>query len=97
MFGALHLSTYRGFEWAKHNTTDGASVAPETLVDMDSGTFASYFSDWDPNSSPKVLITTLLKAMRVTRNSFEELVGVFPGAEFVRRKERGFEMGRIAG
>jgi len=35
--------------------------------------------------------------MRVTRNFFEELVGVFPGAEFVRRKERAFEMGRIAG
>lgn len=28
----------------------------------------------------------------------DELVGVFPGAEFIRRKKgKGFELGRIAG
>jgi len=96
----LELSTFQPIEGSSgSNTTpaDGAPMVPETFVDMDSVTFASYFSDWDPNSPPKVLITTSLKAMRVTRNFFEELVGVSPGAEFVRRKERGFEMGRIAG
>jgi len=65
---------------------------------MNSGTFALYFSDWYPNSPPKVLITTSLKATRVTCNFFEGLVGVSPRDEFVRRKkERRFEMGRISG
>jgi len=61
-------------------------MALESFVDMDSGTFASYFSGWDPNSPQKVLITTSLKATRVTRKFFKELVGIFPRAEFVRRK-----------
>jgi len=61
---------------------------------MGSDMFASYFSEWDPNSPPKVLITTSPKATKATRDFFEELVGVFPGAGFFRRKkERGFEMG----
>jgi len=73
-------------------------MAPETFVDIDSVTFASYFSDWDPDSPQKALITTSPKVTKVTRNFFEELVGVFPGAEFVRRKkERGFEVDGIAG
>ena len=78
--------------------TDGAFMAPEAFVDMDSVTFASYFSDWDPDSPQKVLITTSPKATKVTREFFEELVGIFSRAEFVRRrKERGFEVGGIAG
>ena len=78
--------------------TGGVSMAPETSADIDSDPFASYFSEWDPNSPPKVLITTSPKATKVTYNFCEELVDIFPGAEFIRRKKgRGFEMGRIAG
>jgi len=74
------------------------SVAQETSADIDSDPFASYFSDWDPNTPPKLLITTSPKATKVTYNFCEELVDIFPGAEFIRRKKgRGFEMGRIAG
>lgn len=77
---------------------DDVSIAPETSADIDSDPFASYFSDWDPNTPPKVLITTSPKATKVTYSFCEELVDVFPGAEFIRRKKgRGFEMGRIAG
>ena len=47
---------------------------------------------------PKVLITTGPKASRATYDFCDELVGVIPGAEFIRRKKgKGFEMGRIAG
>ena len=78
--------------------TGGVSMAPETSADIDSDPFASYFSEWDQNSPPKVLITTSPKATKVTYNFCEELVDIFPGAEFIRRKKgRGFEMGRIAG
>lgn len=73
-------------------------MASETSVDIDSDPFASYFSDWDPSTPPKVLITTSPKATKVTYNFCEELADIFPGAEFIRRKKgRGFEMGRIAG
>jgi len=38
------------------------------------------------------------RAAKVTYNFCEELVDVFPGAGFIRRKkERGFGMDRIAG
>ena len=77
---------------------DSTCMAPETSADIDSDPFASYFSDWDPNAPPKVLITTSPKATKVTYNFCEELVDIFPGSEFIRRKKgRGFEMGRIAG
>ncbi len=46
----------------------------------------------------QVLITTSPKATRTTYKFCDELIGVFPGAEFRRRpKTRGFEMGKIAG
>jgi len=77
---------------------NGTSMAPETSADIDADPFASYFSDWDPNAPPKVLITTSPKVTKVTYNFCEELMDIFPGAEFIRRKKgRGFEMGRIAG
>ena len=77
---------------------DGVSMNTETSADIDSDPFASYFSDWDPSTPPKVLITTSPKATKVTYNFCEELVDIFPGAEFIRRKKgRGFEVGRIAG
>ena len=73
-------------------------MAQETSADIDSDPFASYFSDWDPTTPPKLLITTSHRATKVTYNFCEELVDIFPGAKFIRRKKgRGFEMGRIAG
>ena len=69
-------------------------MASETFVDTDSDPFALYFSDWDPNSLLKFLITTSPKATKVTYNICEELVGVFSGVEFVRVE--GWD-GQIAG
>ena len=52
----------------------------------------------DPNIPPKILITTSPKASKATYDFSDELVGIFPGAEFIRRKKgKGFELGRIAG
>jgi len=64
-------------------------MTPETFADVESDLFASYFSDWDPSTPPKVLITTSLRAKNATCDCCEELVGVFSGAEFFRRKKRG--------
>jgi ribosome production factor 1 len=71
----------------------------EAAADIASDPFASYFSSTDdPTIPPKVLITTSPKATRTTYEFCDELVGIFPGAEFHRRpKTRGFEMGKIAG
>ncbi|KAH9175985.1 Brix-domain-containing protein [Lactarius sanguifluus] len=71
----------------------------EAAADIASDSFASYFSSTDdPTIPPKVLITTSPKATRAAYEFCDELVGVFPGAEFHRRpKTRGFEMGKIAG
>ncbi|EMD39036.1 hypothetical protein CERSUDRAFT_93076 [Gelatoporia subvermispora B] len=71
----------------------------ESAADIESDPFAAYFSGaLDPSVPPKVLITTSPKATRVSYEFCEELVSVFPGAEFHRRpKGRGFEMGKIAG
>ncbi|KAK7023378.1 Ribosome production factor 1 [Paramarasmius palmivorus] len=71
----------------------------ETAADIDNDPFAYYFtSEEDPNIPPKVLITTSPKASKATYEFCDEIVGVFPGAEFIRRKKgKGFEMGRIAG
>jgi ribosome production factor 1 len=73
----------------------------EVSYDIANDPFASYFhpaGDADPSNPPKLLITTSMKATRTTYDFCEELVGVFPDAEFIRRKKgKGFEMGRIAG
>lgn len=71
----------------------------ESAADVAADPFAEYFSGvLDPTIPPKVLITTSPKATRLTYDFCDELVGVFPGAEFIRRKKgKGFEMGRIAG
>jgi ribosome production factor 1 len=79
-------------------TNENAAPIDESAADVDSDPFASYFTDWDPTLPPKVLITTSPKAKKMTYNFCEELVDIFPGSEFIRRKKgRGFEMGRIAG
>lgn len=71
----------------------------ESAADLAADPFAAYFSgDVDTSVPPKVLITTSARATRVTYGFCEELVTIFPGAEFIRRKKgRGFEMGKIAG
>ncbi|KIM44616.1 hypothetical protein M413DRAFT_357804 [Hebeloma cylindrosporum] len=67
--------------------------------DLANDPFASYFDSVDdPTIPPKILITTSPKASKSTYDFCDELVGVFPGAEFIRRKKgKGFEVGRIAG
>ena len=77
-----------------------ASIRAEELnADLASDPFATYFNFTDdPHTPPKVLITTSPKASKATYDFCDELVGVFPGAEYVRRKKgKGFEVGRIAG
>ncbi|KAF8159567.1 anticodon-binding protein [Crassisporium funariophilum] len=71
----------------------------ELAADLANDPFASYFTSVDdPSLPPKILITTSPKASKVTYEFCDELVGIFPGAEFIRRKKgKGFEMGRIAG
>ncbi|KAI0272637.1 anticodon-binding protein [Gloeopeniophorella convolvens] len=83
------------------SSTSAAAQQPsaEAAADIASDPFASYFSsNDDPTIPPKVLITTSPKATRVSYEFCDELVGIFPGAEFHRRpKTRGFEVGKIAG
>lgn len=71
----------------------------ELAKDLDNDPFASYFTGTaDPTVAPKVLITTSPQVTKVTYTLCEELVGLIPGGEFIRRKKgKGFEMGRIAG
>ncbi|KAJ6561575.1 anticodon-binding protein [Mycena vulgaris] len=70
-----------------------SSAQEETAQDIASDPFASYFSSTDdPSIPPKILITTSPKATKATYDFCDELVGVFPGAEFIRRKKgKGFE------
>ena len=92
---------------ASSSTDPGTSTAAqpdaEVLFDIATDPFAPYFSSAIPSSTdapptPKVLITTSQRATRASYDFCDELVGIFPGAEFVRRKKgQGFEMGRIAG
>jgi ribosome production factor 1 len=67
--------------------------------DIASDPFSRYFNfEDDPNVPPKVLITTSPKASKSTYDFCDELVGIFPGAEYIRRKKgKGFVIGRIAG
>ncbi|EUC59113.1 ribosome production factor 1 [Rhizoctonia solani AG-3 Rhs1AP] len=74
----------------------------ENTEDIANDEFAGHFdstaSDFDPTKAPKVLITTSQRATKASFQFCEELVSVFPGAEFIRRKRgHGFEIGRIAG
>jgi len=76
------------------------SAVPEEFArDLENDPFASYFADVeDPTVPPRILITTSAKASKATYELCNELLGVFPGAEYKQRKKgKGFEMGRIAG
>jgi ribosome production factor 1 len=85
------------------NNAESAHPIPQDGISFDiaNDQFAEYFmpsTEVDPTIPPKVLITTSMKATKVSYEFCEELVGIFPGAEFIRRKKGpGFEMGRIAG
>ena len=95
------------YENAAHVTEPSTSTAAvqigdQNAYDISVDPFASYFSsaavgDGEP-LPPKVLITASSKSTKVAFDFCEELVGVFPGSEFIRRKKnKGFEIGRIAG
>ncbi|KAL0577532.1 Ribosome production factor 1 [Marasmius crinis-equi] len=81
------------------NPDEQTQTIDETTADISNDPFSYYFtSEDDPTIPPKVLITTSPKASKATYDFCDEIVGVFPGAEFIRRKKgKGFEMGRIAG
>lgn len=80
---------------------DGASPIQldELNIDTASDPFSRYFNfEDDPTVPPKVLVTTSPKASKSTYDFCDELVGIFPGAEYIRRKKgKGFEIFRIAG
>ncbi|KAJ7627580.1 anticodon-binding protein [Mycena polygramma] len=84
---------------AKTEANDPAAKKEENAQDLAADPFSAYFSSTnDPTVPPKILITTSPKATKATYDFCDELVGVFPGAEFIRRKKgKGFEVGRIAG
>jgi ribosome production factor 1 len=69
--------------------------SPEDITDP----FESYFSSTDdPTLPPKVLVTTSPKATKATYHFCDELVGIFPGGEFIRRKKgRKFDLDKVAG
>ncbi|SJL03958.1 related to Ribosome production factor 1 [Armillaria ostoyae] len=77
----------------------GSTTPGESATDIANDPFADYFTSTDdPAIPPKILITTSPKASKATYDFCDEIVGVFPGAEFIRRKKgKGFELGRIAG
>lgn len=81
------------------NDEDEIKPDEEVNIDMENDPFAGYFdSEADPTTPPKVLITTSPQASKATYSFCDEIVGIFPGAEFIRRKKgKGFEMGTIAG
>ncbi|TFK74973.1 Brix-domain-containing protein [Pluteus cervinus] len=94
------LDNMREFDPSILTADPSTSTAAQEELDADlaSDPFASYFTSTDdPSLPPKILITTSPKATRTTFDFCDELVGVFPGAEFIRRKKgKGFEIGRIA-
>ena len=77
--------------------TGSSHIAPEEVAaDIASDPFTSYFTTKDPEYLPKILITTSPKVSKATYDYCDELVGMFPGAEFIQRKKgKGFEMGWI--
>ncbi|EJU03799.1 Brix-domain-containing protein [Dacryopinax primogenitus] len=76
----------------------GREMHPESALDIQNDPFAAYFSsENDPTLAPKVLVTTSTKATNVTYEFCHELCGIFPGAQFVRRKKgQDFQIGKIA-
>ncbi|KAG8689459.1 hypothetical protein FRC09_012414 [Ceratobasidium sp. 395] len=83
-------------------SSHGDQADTENTIDIATDEFAEHFTPATatgagPANTPTILITTSQKATKTTFQFCEELVSVFPGAEFIRRKRgHGFEMGRIA-
>ncbi|CAE7074936.1 unnamed protein product [Rhizoctonia solani] len=91
-----------GVEGTESKQPAPGQMDTENTEDITKDEFAGHFDstapDFDPTRAPKVLVTTSQRATKVSFQFCEELVSVFPGAEFIRRKRgHGFEMGRIAG
>ncbi|KAF8312194.1 Brix-domain-containing protein [Clavulina sp. PMI_390] len=89
-------------------SANNEEIDDENAHDISTDPFASYFSLSSPSLSidpetglplpPKVLITTSSRATKVTFDFCAELKDVIPGGEFIRRKKnKGFEIGRVAG
>lgn len=90
------LDNTREYDPSSHLTVDVSQA--EVDADLANDPFADFFSTEQPEGHKGILITTGPKACKATYEFCEELVGVFPGAEFIRRKRgKGFELGRIAG
>ncbi|KAG9002217.1 hypothetical protein FRB90_011421 [Tulasnella sp. 427] len=78
---------------------------PEHAADIANDPFAAYFdpdSERNPSEPPRVLITTSPFASAPTWAFCDELVGVFPGAEFFKRRKKSFRsnpppLGTVAG
>jgi ribosome production factor 1 len=94
-------STSSGVPTPTSPTATAQELDDENAHDIAVDPFASYFSasneDGDP-IPPRVLITTSSHATKVAYSFCEELRSVVPSSEFiVRKKNKGFEVGRIAG
>lgn len=82
-------------------------IDAEHAADIANDPFADYFqpdpeSERDPTVPPRVLITTSPYATAVSWAFCDELVGVFPGAEFFKRRKGGSKnkvppLGTLAG
>lgn len=78
---------------------------PEHAADIANDPFAAYFdpdSERDPSEPPKLLITTSPYATAASWAFCDELVGVFPGAQFFKRRKKNFRsnappLGTVAG
>jgi ribosome production factor 1 len=92
-------STSPNHDPSSPSATAAAALQNDCADDIANDPFASYFtSSGDPLLPSKVLITTSPLASKGTCEFCDELVGIFPGAEFIRRKKhKGFELGKIAG
>ncbi|KAH7335462.1 Brix-domain-containing protein [Rhizoctonia solani] len=91
-----------GTENTELEQPNSGQMDAENTEDIANDAFAGHFdstaANFDPTKGPKVLITTSQRATKASFQFCEELVSVFPGAEFIRRKRgHGFEIGRIAG
>lgn len=74
-------------------TNHSGDIDAENQQDIANDPFADYFnpeSERDPTIPPKVLITTSPYATAPTWELCEDLVDVFPGAEFHKRAKQGF-------
>ncbi|KAG8908614.1 hypothetical protein FRB99_004902 [Tulasnella sp. 403] len=95
-------STYKALHKAPTTSTSdpsssksnaGESMDSEHAEDIANDPFAEYFdNERDPTVPPKVLITTSPFATKISFEFCEELAGIFPGAEYIKRRKRGIRV-----